>query len=551
MDANPYLTPPTSPPAYISHSSGSSTSTYTDAYSFTAADHASSSASERPSVARPKSGELSTTSKSLSLSTLTPSSSKRISPTPSPIQTFPPVPSQSSEPAAATTPLDDELTESLRIAQSSSPPLSPPTSFTVSKHQSSEEMIHPFANTTAKLEIIPSSTSSGLTNAHGGIINVEEEARLYAQLMGSVEDSADGPDSSSQGRIRTVSHPSKLHKSRPQDTPPPLNHTLTRSSTHPLPLGTSVSADDAVGGAGLSGETWPYTAYTPNPNRRRPPESVFSADIYLEDNTTPDGIASEGQNSRGSSTLPPLLAQEVRIDGWLVVGDGAGAKEDMNGASSSSTAPLSPISPGPTSPHQSPSISSSRPAGPERTLSKSKSTPLLSKSALLSPTLPRLSHSSGAYVVYDIVITTKEATTIRVLKRYSDFERLREGLVGRRWEVSNTPSLLSYIHIEQAWQPKSFFALPCNSALLTTMSIYLLSFSSMFASLIIWTHFPLFLQPPINHALIPPLPPKAPLARFRPAFLEKRRSLLEFWLTRVMLHPEVGGRGVVRGWVLE
>ncbi|KAF9531546.1 hypothetical protein CPB83DRAFT_109829 [Crepidotus variabilis] len=57
----------------------------------------------------------------------------------------------------------------------------------------------------------------------------------------------------------------------------------------------------------------------------------------------------------------------------------------------------------------------------------------------------------------------------------------------------------------------------------------------------------------IEHHLasqIPPLPPKSAWSRFRPAFLEKRRKLLEFWLTRVLLHPEIGGREVVREWVL-
>ena len=46
--------------------------------------------------------------------------------------------------------------------------------------------VHPFANSTSKLELIPSSTT---TTVDG--INVEEEARLYDQLCRSYEDETD------------------------------------------------------------------------------------------------------------------------------------------------------------------------------------------------------------------------------------------------------------------------------------------------------------------------------------------------------------------------
>ena len=44
--------------------------------------------------------------------------------------------------------------------------------------------------------------------------------------------------------------------------------------------------------------------------------------------------------------------------------------------------------------------------------------------------------------------------------------------------------------------------------------------------------------------------PKVALARFRPAFLDGRRKLLQFGLASVLLNPELGGRDDVRSWVL-
>ena len=49
---------------------------------------------------------------------------------------------------------------------------------------------------------------------------------------------------------------------------------------------------------------------------------------------------------------------------------------------------------------------------------------------------------------------------------------------------------------------------------------------------------------------IPPLPPKNPLSRFRPAFLDRRRRLLQYWLANILLHPEIGGVDVVKKWVI-
>ncbi|TFK23867.1 Phox-like protein [Coprinopsis marcescibilis] len=95
---------------------------------------------------------------------------------------------------------------------------------------------------------------------------------------------------------------------------------------------------------------------------------------------------------------------------------------------------------------------------------------------------------SGAYIVYDCVVTTKESTTFHVLKRYSDFEDLD-------WNLRKT--------------------------------------------------LPVALQP-----AIPRLPPKAPFARFRPVFLDRRRQHLQFWLARVLLHPEIGQSDAVKKWVM-
>jgi hypothetical protein len=49
---------------------------------------------------------------------------------------------------------------------------------------------------------------------------------------------------------------------------------------------------------------------------------------------------------------------------------------------------------------------------------------------------------------------------------------------------------------------------------------------------------------------VPNLPPKSPLAEFRPVFLDRRRRQLERWLAAVLLHPDVGASKVVKQWVI-
>ncbi|KAJ7747167.1 Phox homologous domain-containing protein [Mycena maculata] len=94
----------------------------------------------------------------------------------------------------------------------------------------------------------------------------------------------------------------------------------------------------------------------------------------------------------------------------------------------------------------------------------------------------------GAYVVYDCVMKTKEGNLIHAHKRYSDFVAL-------------------------------------ESELLRTL-------------------------PRSQRTVVPELPPKAPLARYRSAFLARRRHALEHWLSAVLLHPDVGGCEAVRRWVM-
>ncbi|PPQ93588.1 hypothetical protein CVT25_005468 [Psilocybe cyanescens] len=241
---------------------------------------------------------------------------------------------------------------------------------------------HPFAHTPAKLVLIPSvSTVDG--------INVEEEARLYDELSRNYEDVTDD---------------------------------FTRSNTPVRNQARPVK---------------PSSSNRPRP-RSLPPESIFSADIFLADNTgsTPIGAA-------------PLFAQDVRIAGWSTVGDGGG--KFGFGSSSSSNKSIG---------------------------------------------------GGGAYVVYDCVITTREGTTMHVLKRYSAFEELRANL--KR-------------------------TLPVRGSLFSIPLVNDLSQISLFP-------------------LLPSLPPKSALGRFRPAFLDSRRKLLQFFLASVLLHPEIGGRDVVRSW---
>ena len=59
-----------------------------------------------------------------------------------------------------------------------------------------------------------------------------------------------------------------------------------------------------------------------------------------------------------------------------------------------------------------------------------------------------------------------------------------------------------------------------------------------------------FVQTNQQH-FIPTLPPKFPLAKFRPTFLDRRRRHLQHWLSAILLHPEIGGCQAVREWVMD
>lgn len=137
----------------------------------------------------------------------------------------------------------------------------------------------------------------------------------------------------------------------------------------------------------------PFTPIRPRPPRA---ESIFSSEIYLVDNTIGGG------NDSLRTSAPPLFAQAVKIDGWVVVGDGAIPHQDVM---------LLPDDPS--------RGSVSQPSSPK------KST--LGKSQVGS--LKKVGSGSGAYVVYDIVITTREGTTMKIFRRYSSFEELWEGLM--------------------------------------------------------------------------------------------------------------------------
>ncbi|KAI0078068.1 Phox-like protein [Panus rudis PR-1116 ss-1] len=95
----------------------------------------------------------------------------------------------------------------------------------------------------------------------------------------------------------------------------------------------------------------------------------------------------------------------------------------------------------------------------------------------------------GAYVVFDCAIHTKEGTVIHVHKRYSAFAELHARL--------------------RTLLPRS------------------------------------------KQRFLPSMPPKSPLSKFRPSFLEQRRQQLEHWLQSILLHPDLGGSQIVRDWVME
>lgn len=109
--------------------------------------------------------------------------------------------------------------------------------------------------------------------------------------------------------------------------------------------------------------------------------------------------------------------------------------------------------------------------------------------------------------VYDCAINTKEGTIIHAHKRYSEFAELH--------------SMLRHT-LPVGFRSFTFRALELH---LTWIQYHQLNF-------------------------LPPLPPKSPLARFRPTFIDRRRRLLQYWLASVLLHPEIGGSEPVRVWVM-
>ncbi|KZT55791.1 hypothetical protein CALCODRAFT_524477 [Calocera cornea HHB12733] len=112
----------------------------------------------------------------------------------------------------------------------------------------------------------------------------------------------------------------------------------------------------------------------------------------------------------------------------------------------------------------------------------------------------------AAYVVFDCAIQTKEGTTIHVLKRYSAF-----------------------LHLQQELEK----AVPVSSdASSDSLDVSLTCSQNL-------------------RAVLPAFPPKNTFAKYRPAFLEKRRRRLQSWLAAVLLHPTLGGLPQVRKWVIE
>ncbi|KAI6782279.1 uncharacterized protein J7T54_008365 [Emericellopsis cladophorae] len=94
--------------------------------------------------------------------------------------------------------------------------------------------------------------------------------------------------------------------------------------------------------------------------------------------------------------------------------------------------------------------------------------------------------SIGAFVVYIIKVQTLAGSYMHIRKRYSEFHDFRERLI--------------------------------------------LSF-------------------PTFEAMIPQLPPKSVISKFRPKFLEKRRAGLQYFLHCVLLNPEFSGSPVLKDFL--
>ncbi|KAK2009072.1 PX domain-containing protein [Colletotrichum eremochloae] len=92
----------------------------------------------------------------------------------------------------------------------------------------------------------------------------------------------------------------------------------------------------------------------------------------------------------------------------------------------------------------------------------------------------------GAFVVWNIKVETLQGSHMNIRKRYSEFDDLRERLV------------------------KTF---------------------------------------PNFEAAVPPLPPKSVISKFRPRFLDKRRSGLQYFLNCIMLNPEFSSSPVLKDFL--
>ncbi|KAJ7792625.1 hypothetical protein B0H14DRAFT_3889801 [Mycena olivaceomarginata] len=119
----------------------------------------------------------------------------------------------------------------------------------------------------------------------------------------------------------------------------------------------------------------------------------------------------------------------------------------------------------------------------------------------------------GASVVYDCTIKTKEGTPIHAHKRYSDF-----------------PFLCSHVAL---W--------PVYDCLIETKEGIPIHAHKRYNDFVVLETELLRTLPRASRPSFPELPPKAPLARYRAAFLARYRRALEHWLAAVLLHPDVGG----------
>jgi len=89
----------------------------------------------------------------------------------------------------------------------------------------------------------------------------------------------------------------------------------------------------------------------------------------------------------------------------------------------------------------------------------------------------------GAFVIWNITVETLQGSSIRIRKRYSEFDELHDKLL------------------------QTF---------------------------------------PRSRAAMPPLPPKSVISKFRPKFLEQRRAGLQYFLNCILLNPEFSGSPVLK-----